>query len=192
MKLVYLVVVLFIATVAAHASVTTGSIGFATPFLTTADASPTGDINTSNIFTLQNLVSTGNEAGIFTGLPLQSFGTVSFDTTITTSLHISSTEFGTFVSQNMTPISEIPGFFNLLVTGTWTPGTFNSHLTGGPFPANFRISFTQSPASTGEISFSGTMGTSIPTVPEPGTWLLFLTGVGMILAGAKLRNVFGT
>lgn len=190
MKTIAFVTMLLLGAASAHASAITGSIGFATPLLTTADASPTGDINTSNIFTLQSLVSTGNEAGIFTGLPVQAFGTVTFDTMVTTSLHISSTAFGSFVSQNMTAISETPGFFNLLVAGTWTPGTFNSHLTGGPFPANFRISFTQSPASTGEISFSGTMGTLIPVVPEPSTALLFLTGIGMLLGGAKLRTLW--
>lgn len=189
MKTITFFAVLLVAAASAHASATSGSIGFATPLLSEANASPTGDINTSTMFTLENLSTTDNASGLFAGLPIQSFGTVTFDTTVTTSLHISDGEFGSFASQNMTPISEIPGFFNLLVTGTWTPGTFSG--LSGSFPADFRISFTQSQPATGEISFSGTMFTQIPTVPEPSTWFLFLTGVGMILAGAKLRSLFG-
>lgn len=183
------VLALLLVVPAAHANLTTGSLGFATPLLTTADASPTGDINTSNIFTLQSLVSTGNEAGVFMGLPLQNFGTVSFDTTLGASLHISDTEFGSFRSLGITVISNTPGFLNILLQGLWTPGTFNSHFVG-PFPANFRMSFTQSPATIGEISFSGTMGTAFTQVPEPATWLLCLTGLVFVLVGTGLRRLW--
>ena len=181
------VVVLLVCAWPVGASVS-GSVGFASPILSSADASPTGDINTSNLFNIKNLVTTGNDSGIFNGMPIQSFGSVSFDTHVGTSLHIFDTAFGSFQSQSIMTVTSFAGFLNLLLTGTWTAGTFNPGISG-PIPANFRISFTQSPASTGEISFSGTMGVA-SVVPEPSTWLLFLSGIGLVLVGSRLRQLW--
>lgn len=181
--------VFFLVVPAAHANSITGSVGFATPLLSTADASPTGDINTSHLFVLENLITTGNENGIFTGMPIQSFGTVAFNTHVNTSLVISDTAFGSFKSTNIMTVTSFSGFLNLLLAGLWTPGTFNTGVTG-PIPADFRISFTQSPASTGEISFSGTMGVQ-SVVPEPSTVWLFLSGMGLLVGGTRLRRLFG-
>lgn len=167
------------------ANATSGSIGFATPLLSEANASPTGNINTSHLFTLENLSTTDNASGVFAGLPIQSFGIVSFNTMLGNSLHISDGEFGSFTSRSITTVNNSPGFLNLLLVGTWTPGTF---MGGSKGPADFRISFTQSPVAVGEISFSGTMSTVAAVLPEPGTWLLFITGAVMILAGAKFRS----
>lgn len=166
-----------------------GSLGWSTPILTEADASPTGDINTSDLFTLEQLVSTNNTSGIFAGLPIQDFGTIIMDTTVGTGLNVGSAVFGTFNSSKITTVSNVPGFLNLLIDGDWHPGTFNNKLHGS-FPAEVRISFTQSPVTTGEISFGGTMATTIAIVPEPGTSLLFLTGIGLVLAGSRLRRLW--
>ena len=139
MKLFHVVAVLavfFLVIPVVHAN-QTGSVGFATPLLTTADASPTGDINTSNIFSLEHLVTTGNESGLFAGLPLQGFGAVSFDTTMGNSLGIADGEFGSFQSSSINTITNTSGFLNLLLAGVWTPGTFNSSLHSS-FPASFR------------------------------------------------------
>lgn len=189
MKAVCLLLALLVAAAGAHASATKGSVGFATPLLTTADASPTGNINTSNLFSLEFLVTTGNDSGLFNGIKVQNFGTVSFDTTMATSLHVSDTEFGSFQSAKLQIVTNISGFLNLLFDGTWTPGTFNSGLHGS-FPARFRASFTQTPQNTGEISFSGTMSTIVPvsTVPEPPASLLFLSGIGLVVVGSRLRQ----
>lgn len=177
-----------------HASAITGSQGFTTPLLAEADASPTGDINTADMFTLENLVTTINSSGIFAGLPPQSFGTVNFDTGLNTSFRISDTEFGKFDSTKIFIVSNTPGFLNILLKGNWTPGAFEAGHGFGTSPATFRMSFTQSPEVTGEISFSGTMNTTAVIVPEPPTWLLMLGGIGLglVLAGAKLRGAFRT
>lgn len=181
---------------ALHASVTNprihvttgGSLGFATPLLTEADALPTGDINTSNRFSLESLISTDNASGFFAGLSPQNFGTVIFDITIGRSLNISSTAFGIFNSAMITVINNTPGFLNVLAEGLFTPGTFETGFKGTA-PADFRISFTQNPTAVGEISFSGTMSV-VPVVPEPSTGLLFMTGVGLVLAGTTLKKLF--
>lgn len=177
---------LLFAVPAIHANVTRGSIGFATPLLAQADASPTGNINTSDAFSLESLATTDNASGVFMGLPIQSFGTVSFDTTIGNSLHIADGEFGSFASHSITVINNTPGFLNLLLQGMWTPGSFEGGSV--PSPADFRISFTQSPVATGEISFSGTMSTAA-VLPEPSTGLLFLTGAGLLLIGVSMKHV---
>lgn len=188
MKTITFCAVLFLAAASAHANATFGSIGFATPLLSEANASPTGDINTSNAFTLENLSTTDNASGVFAGLPIRSFGTVTFDTLMGSSLHITDGEFGSFTSSSISTVSNTPGFLNLLLKGTWVPGSFMGGGTTGP--ADFRISFTQSPVAVGEISFSGTMSTVAAVLPEPGTWLLFLTGIGLVLVGSRLRHLW--
>lgn len=188
-QIIAVAVLVAVCGLSANASVTRGSIGFATPLLAEANASPTGDINTSTVFTLESLATTDNASGVFAGLPVQSFGVVVFDTTVPTSLHITDGEFGKFVSSSISVVTNTPGFLNLFLKGTWTPGTFMGS-SGGPSPADFRISFTQSPTALGEISFSGTMSTALAVVPEPPSAVLFLTGAGLIVVGAKLRSAF--
>src|SRR5689334_19506727 len=61
----------------------------------------TGNIATCTVFNLGSLISTGSQSGAFTGMPLQFFGAVSFDTTNNTSLTFGNATFGTFTSTNI-------------------------------------------------------------------------------------------
>ena len=193
MRKVLLAAVLFLTAASAHANATfSGSIGFATPALVEADASPTGNINTATAFTLQGFSTTENVTGVFSSLPIQDFGTVTFMPGVDTSLDFSDGPFGKFASTKITSLFNNNGFLNLLITGTWTAGTFETGLTGKSFPAAFRASLTQTPPTDGEISFSATMSAAnVGVVPEPPTMLLFMSGIGMILLGSRLRNLLG-
>ena len=188
--LVVLAVFFLAGAVACQASVS-GSIGFTTPLLSEANASPTGDINTSTMFTLDDLVSTGNTSGLFSGLPPQAFGNLTFLTTSGTSLKISDAEFGSFASNTISTLISTSGFLNLEAHGTWTGGTFNVGVCTGGCLADMRISFTQTPVATGEISFSATMSTlGSSTVPELPTFALFGTGLlAAIITASRLRNL---
>ena len=172
---------------AAHATVSSVGFDLTTPNM--ASANPTGDINTATIFTLTDLGSTNNTSGFFVGLPPQDFGSVSFAPGIGKSLIIRSPAFGIFVSSTFTTIVNNSGFLNLLVSGMWTEGTFRTPTIVSP--ADLRIGLTQTPPTTGQISFSGTMSIMPTTVvPEPSTvWLFFSGIVGVILAGSRLRKV---
>ena len=186
--LVVLAVFFLASPVATWASVS-GSIGFTTPLLSEANASPTGDINTSTMFTLEQLVSTTNEQGLFAGLPPQAFGTVTFTTTSGSSLDITDAQFGTFSSNSISTLISTSGFLNLEAHGIWKGGAFNVGVCTSGCPADMRISFTQTPSGTGEISFSSTMSTlGATTVPETSTLVLFGTGLmAMLIISTRLR-----
>ena len=177
---------------AARASVS--SIAFETPNLTQADAKPSGNINTATTFSLQDLTSTNNTAGVFAGLPIQDFGTVTFSPKSGMSLTIADGAVGTFKSTSFKVEENSAGFLNLLDQGVWTPGSFEKTVKncGGGCDSEMRINFTQTPPMEGQISFSGTLDITQPVtvVPEPPTALLFIFGgVGVVLAGSKLRKV---
>ena len=181
-------IVLFVALAAfapaARASVS--SIAFETPNLTQADAKPSGNINTATTFSLQDLTSTNNTAGVFLGLPIQDFGTVVFKRGNPTSLTISDAVFGTFRSVSSKITQNSPGFLNILDEGEFTPGTFENGVKncGSGCDAELRISFTQTPPMEGQISFSGTMDITQPitVVPEPSSATLFVSGLAILLA----------
>lgn len=161
-----------------------GSQGFASPNLVLSDASPTGNINTSTMFDLQDWSSTHNSIGIFAGMPVQDFGNVMLNDAVGTGLKFGDTLFGTFSSTTITATSTGPGFLDVLATGMFAPGTISP---GSPAAtAEVRIALTQTPPATGEISASGTMSLMPTTVvPEPPTFLLMLGGfalIGLILS----------
>ena len=187
MKIKAIVFAIVLAAIPAKATVS--SIGFDLTDPNLATASPTGNINSATVFTLNDLGSTNNTSGFFVGLPPQDFGTVSFAPGIGKSLIIRSPAFGIFVSNAFTTIVNNSGFLNLLVAGNWTEGSFRTPTIVSP--AEVRIGLTQTPPTTGQISFSGTMSIMPTTVvPEPSTvWLFFSGIVGVILAGSRLRKV---
>ena len=173
----------FAFTSPARASVS-GSIGFDAEFVL-ANGSPTGNITTASMFTLENLNTTLNENGVFASLPLQAFAAITFQPGLGSSLHMSTPLFGDFQATSITKATSMPGFLDLFALGFWTAGT--GEKISGTFPAEVRLEFTQSPAGTGEISSSGTM--AITTVPELPSALLFLTGVGLLMAGTRLHKL---
>jgi len=149
----------------------------------------TGDITTATVFTFGNVVSTNNWTGIFVGLPVQAFGSVTLDLT-THGFDLSSPAFGTFTSDSVTPISVVAPIATFAETGTWTAGSFFAGVSSpfGPitpgemFPdAKYAIALTQVGGPDTAISFSGTLVVS--EIPEPSGVVLVLTG---LVAGAVM------
>jgi len=143
----------------------------------------TGDINTATVFTIGDLVTTSASTGAFVGLPTQTFGPVTFDTTVATSFTFGDAAFGTFASTSISLATSVSGVVGYFILGSYTPGTFVGG--GAATPASFTISFTQTPAHTGSISDSGTFSvppSTPPGVPEPSSMLLGVIGIGIVSA----------
>ena len=173
--------------VAPAAKASVSSIGFDLISPNIASAFPTGDINSATSFTFNDMGSTNNTSGIFAGLPLQDFGVVTFGTSM--ALIIRSPEFGLFVSNSLTTVANFAGFRNLLIDGLFTPGSFES-TDKSPSAAELRLGMTQTPPMNGQISVSGTMSTTPAAVlPEPSTAWLFFSGIGVLLAGSRLKKM---
>ena len=151
----------------------------------TANGSPTGNLNTSTIFTIGEFVSTTSQTGIFVGMPRQFFASFTFNINNPTSLTFGNSVFGTFASTAITVVTNIPGFLNISVLGMWTPGTFGG-VTGGPFPATLTFTFTQDPAHRGAIGASATFATP---VPEASSMVMGLTGLTGLAAGVVIYRL---
>lgn len=162
---------------------TTGSQAFADIGTSSVDS---GNINTGTNFTIGNLVSTGGQAGYFTGLTTQVFGPVAFSPTVGSSLSFGNGTFGNFLSTSITEQTNTPGERSFLVLGNFTGGSFGGVTTPNPAPSSFTISFTQTPAGTGSISNSATL--AIPAVPEPSTIVLATVGIAAGLAVRQTRR----
>jgi len=102
----------------------------------TADGSNTGNINTATTFTIGNLVSTTSNTGVFAGMPVQTFGSVTMviPSPISQVLAFTTPVFDTFTSQSITEPINNPGFVNIVADGLWSPGTWATGmgLTGDP------------------------------------------------------------
>ncbi len=163
----------------------TGSQGFAdlgTP------AAVGGNINTATQFTVGSLITNSSSTGVFAGIPTQSFGSVSFDTTVGSSLSFGNSTFGNFASTSITEISNSAGQVSFYVLGNFTGGSYTGTLSPNPAPASFTVSFTQTPAGTGAISDSSTL--SIPPVPSgvPEPSSIVLVGLGLASVGVVARR----
>jgi hypothetical protein len=152
----------------------TGSQAFADIGAPTVDS---GNINTGTSFTIGNLISTGANAGYFTGLTTQIFGPVAFSPAVGSSLSFGNATFGSFLSTSITEQSNVAGERSFYVLGNYTAGTFDPALAPNPAPASMIVSFTQSPAGTGSISDSASLSIPPEAVPEPST--ILLAGVGL-------------
>jgi len=141
----------------------------------TANGSPTGNINTATTFTVGNFISTTSQTGIFAGMPLQFFSSLSFNITNPSSLTFGNSFFGTFASTAITVVTNTPGFLNISAMGEWTPGTFGG-LSGGPFASTLTFVFTQNPSHNGAIGDSAVFQT---VIPEPPSVVMGLTGLAM-------------
>ena len=152
----------------------TGSQAFADIGAPTVDS---GNINTGTSFTIGNLISTGANAGYFTGLSTQIFGPVAFSPAVGSSLSFGNATFGSFLSTSITEQTNVAGERSFYVLGNYTAGTFDPALAPNPAPASMIVSFTQSPAGTGSISDSASLSIPPEAVPEPST--ILLAGVGL-------------
>ena len=183
MRVSFAAALMFAATVAKADSV--GSQGFADLGSPSAN---TGNINTATQFTIGSLITNSNSTGIFAGMPTESFGAVSFDTTNPTSLSFGNATFGTFSSTSITQTSNTAGSVSFNILGNFVGGSYTGTLTPNPAPASFTISFTQTPAGTGAISDSSSL--SIPpvasSVPEPSS--IMLVGLGVVSMGVVARR----
>ena len=164
----------------------TGSQGFAD--IGAPSVSPGRDINTATQFTIGSLLTNSSSTGVFAGMPTQSFGSVSFDTTVGSSLSFGNSTFGNFASTSITQLSNSAGQVSYYILGNFTGGSYTGILRPNPAPASFTVSFTQTPANTGAISDSATL--SIPPapsgVPEPSS--IVLVGLGLASVGVVARR----
>ena len=147
-----------------------------------------GNINTATQFTVGSLITNSASTGVFSGIPTQSFGSVSFDTTVGSSLSFGNSTFGNFASTSITEISNSAGQVSFYVLGNFTGGSYTGTLSPNPAPASFTVSFTQTPAGTGAISDSSTL--SIPPVPSgvPEPSSIVLVGLGLASVGVVARR----
>ncbi|MBV9398642.1 MAG: hypothetical protein JO062_11730 [Bryobacterales bacterium] len=103
----------------------------------------TGNIFTATTVTLGDWISTASNIGIFAGMPIQFFGTVSFNITDPSSLTFGNGVFGAFDATALTVVApNPPAIINFVYDGLWTPGT-QGGLTGGPLPSSINITFVQ-------------------------------------------------
>lgn len=135
-----------------------------------ATAGPTNDVNDASVFSLSALISTEESHGYFAGLPMQFFGTVTFNVADPLSLRFGTPEFGTFASTNIRQLSNdtLVGSRSFAVDGMYTKGTFGGPLVPNPSVTNFTISFNQNAGTGASISVNATLDFSaIQPVPEP-------------------------
>jgi hypothetical protein len=159
-----------------------GTQGFADVSTPTVD---TGDINTATQFTIGDLVSTSANTGVFSGLPTQFFGAVSFNVIDATSLTFGNATFGTFQSTAIDEEFNTSGGVRFYVLGDWTSGAYGG-VTPGSYDSSFTISFTQTPAHLGSISDSATLATPPAAAPEASTWAMMIIGfAGLGFAGYR-------
>lgn len=145
----------------------------------------TGNISTSTIFTIGNLVSNTSNTGDFAGFGTDHFGSLTFNQAVGASFSFGDASFGTFTSTGITRIAEPLGIAAFYILGNYTPGTFTSSAGAGG-SASFTLTFNQTPPLIGGISDSGTFAIPPATppsgVPEPAT----LATIGSALVGLGL------
>jgi hypothetical protein len=156
--------------------------------------SPTGDVNTATVFSVEDLVSTTSNSGALLGMPPVSLGGFIFNLNNPPIGGFPSNQlFGSFTLESLTEPVNNPdsGFATLLATGVWVPGTWaiDHGLSDKPYDAQLRISFTQTPSHTGAISASGTFAVPAPAaVPEPSSIVLVLTGLAAVVTDWRRRR----
>lgn len=154
-------------------------VDFATP------TGNTGNINTSTIFTIGNLVSNNNGAGVFLGMLPQIFGSVTFDQAVGTSFSFGNAVFGSFSSTSISRVPEPLGIAAFYILGNYTTGSYDAG-SGAGGTASFTLTFNQTPPQTGGISDSGTFAIPPATPPTGAPEPVTLAMIGSALVGLGL------
>jgi len=161
-----------------------GSQGFVD--LGIASAAPTADVNDATVFTIGNLVSTGDSYAFFNNLPEQSFSPIVFSLSDPLSVKFGNAVFGSFAS---TTIAELSNDLNVgarsfRIQGWFTKGTFGGTLTPNPALTDFTISFSQNSGTGAAISVNATLAFAPnQPVPEPTTLTLLAIATATVARG---------
>ncbi len=94
---------------------------------TTNNGAYPGNINTSTIFNMGDLLSTGSQQGVFVGMSNQFIGPATFNTTVPTSFSFGNSVFGTFDSTSITETvnqSSPSGVVDFTMLGEYYPGSY--------------------------------------------------------------------
>jgi hypothetical protein len=184
-KLVAFAATLLLLTGAQSQAAYVGTLNFVDIGSPTTD---TGNINTASSFTFGNLFSTVG-TGVLSAEGGMLFGSPTFTTSGTGGLSFGNASFGTFTSISVTEYNNsAPGSVSFYFLGNFTPGTGDP---GTATTASFNVSFTQTPAGSGQIGDSGNFSVPPaggPVVPEPASFAMVAIGLGGIFAVRRFRR----
>jgi len=166
-----------------------GMQGFTDSGVTTTD---TGDVSTAMTFTLGNWTTTTFGTGIFAGMPVQTFGQVSFNIADPSGFTFGNGVFGAFDATSVTTSPPVPNVASFSFDGLWAPGT-QGGLTGGPFPSSINVLLIQPGGPGSPIISNATFSVeeAETVIPEPSSFVLSLTGLaaGVLIYRRRRRNV---
>ena len=154
-----------------------GSLGLASVSPALNNGSNLG--NTTSVSSIHTIVTDfPNGFDDYSVVPFAAlFGPTTVDLTNLSLFSISNPAFGSFTATSGVIVQQLVDFLDVLYHGTFTPANPGLLSTFDPSASTLRVSINQSGARLAEAITL----TSTPTaVPEPSTWLLLATGLGLL------------
>lgn len=137
------------------------------------------DLSVSTLITVDDTVASGIGVGDYAPIPLlTSFGPHTLDLNdLVGSFSLTNAMYGTFTATSAMILLRENDFLDIFFLGTFTPGPGLAAILD-PSPTSLRISLNQSGRSISEAITLNSPPIRVPTdpVPEPGTWVLMITG----------------